>query len=883
MSLKNVISAVNSKKAIPHVDLVGNRPEIPAAISKLILDPNKSATYDNKGNRTISTTTSTDFVGISNDIAARSRDAETIAELFPDMELSAQILISSILSPKDMMNTELNFILQPGLKVSEISAPLIAELKEYCIKDYKIEPLLPTILRRMLFESGSYPVAVIPESSIDSIINGPGVAKESIMTTLSGYSDLDTKTFKSIGILGPSVKDGSNSSSLKASLESLDGRGYHDLNLASNKIAGLEVLNSLVPDISTQTAVTDNYNLLKLPFVFERLKETTISRIVGKAAGRSVGNENFTKLSDSSLTNLVYKNPNRNSTNIIKIKTSNETNRENIGEPLVMHLPSEAVIPVFTPGNEEQHVGYFVLLDMEGNPVSKANVEGGYNDLQKRLNSQSTNMSSGLLQKAQSLFGDDCKSITLQQASQIYADIIEADLLARLRNGVYGKNLSLAKNEEIYRLMLARALKSQFTQLLFVPIELMTYYAYKFDNRGIGKSLNDDLRILNSIRAMALFTKLAAQLKNSIGRTEVNVELDPNDPNPQTSIEKIIHEIGRTRQANLPLGITSPSDLADWVQKANMQFAFSNHPGLPEVKIQFNELNTSYVEPSTDLEDDLRKRAIMAVGLNPETVDNGFSAEFATTIVENNILLSKRVLQIQEKFLPLVTDNIRKVISNDGRAIHKFKEIIESNFDKIRSNLNDVDITDENKDVILDLLVQEFLSNFEATLPKPNNITLENQMSAYDTYAEALDKVIENFISSNVMPSSLVGEEVNQKVEEIKTVVKHAYLRRFMIDNNILPELFEMMTYDDKGIPLFDLEDVQRNHTNDMTKAIVKLFDAAKPIAEAANKDLQNSGVADTSSTSPTDTSSDSTSGGASGAEDDLGLDGDMDFGLPSI
>lgn len=883
MTLKNVISAVNSKKAIPHVDLVGDRPEIPAAISKLILDPDKSASYDNKGNRTISTTTSTDFVGISNDIANRARDAETIVELFPDMELSAQILISSILSPKDMMNTELNFILQPGLKVSEISAPLIAELKEYCTKDYKIEPLLPTILRRILFESGSYPVAVIPESSIDTIINGPAVAKESIMTTLSSYSDLNTKTFKPIGILGPSVKQDTASPSLKASLESLDGNGYHDLNRTDNTIVGLEVFGNLIPNAKNNTVVTDNYNLLKLPFVFEKLKEKTIKNIVCKAAGKVVANENFTKLTDSSLTNLIYKNPNRNSTNIIKIKTSNETSRENIGEPLVMHLPSEAVIPVFTPGNEEQHVGYFVLLDMEGNPVSKTNMEGGYNDLQKRLNSQSTNMSSGLLQKANMLFGDDCKSITLQQASQIYADIIEADLLARLRNGIYGKNLSLAKNQEIYRLMMARALKSQFTQLLFVPIELMTYYAYKFDNRGIGKSLNDDLRILNSIRAMALFTKLAAQLKNAIGRTEVQLELDPNDPSPQTTIEKAIHEITRTRQQNLPLGITSPSDLADWVQKANMQFSFSNHPGLPEMKINFNEVNTNYVEPSTDLEDDLRKRAIMAVGLNPETVDNGFSAEFATTIVENNILLSKRVLQIQEKFLPLVTDNVRKVISNDGRAIYKLKEIVYNNFDKVKANLNDVEVTDENKDVIVDLLVQEFLSNFEATLPKPNNITLENQMTAYDVYADAIDKVLDNFISTNVMPSTLVGEELNQKVEEIKTVVKHAYLRRFMIDNNILPELFEMMTYDDKGLPLFDLEDVQKNHINDMAKAIIKLFDAAKPIAEAATKDLQNTGVSEVDSTTSTETSSNSSTNdeeNKSGGDSDLGGD---DFSLPDF
>src|SRR5690606_29056015 len=107
------------------------------------------------------------------------------------------------------------------------------------------------------------------------------------------------------------------------------------------------------------------------------------------------------------------------------------------------------------------------------------------------------------------------------------------------------------------------------------------------------------------------------------------------------------------------------------------------------------------------------------------------SAEFATTIVANNILLNKRVMQIQDKFIPLVTDNIRKVASNDGTLIGKLKDIVKSNLDKVTPNLGDVKIDENNEDTIISLLVQEFLSNVEATLPRPDSITLDNQMAAY--------------------------------------------------------------------------------------------------------------------------------------------------------
>lgn len=874
-NLTTVIQSRIGNKTMPVVDLVKTNPEVAAMISKLVRSTDRPNQYDHDGNKTITAPDQMNFANISRQIAEKSKDAENVNELFPDMELSAQILISSILSPKDMAKTELNFIAPSNLRSTEISASLLAVVKEFFETDYKIEPLLPKILRQALFETGSYPMIVIPESSVDALINGNS------KVTLEGISELTSKdqsTFKSIGILGGTEierKDLGFRAALENYSAPLPDTYKHQISF------GLEAIDKLL-------VVTDNPDILKSKNLISRFRKSNISDKIyaGKTQHKVSALENHgTRLNDSQLSSLMYKSSRNGAVTFAKVKTADESSRKTIGAPLIMKLPSEAVIPVFTPGNEDEHVGYFVLLDGEGNPLSKSSNVSSHDDLQSRLNNASNSMSSVLLNKAKSAFSDNCTQISVNQATHLYADIVESDLLARLRNGVYGTELSIGRNEEVYRIMLSRVFRNQYTQLLYVPKELITYFAYKFDNRGIGKSISDDLRILNSLRAMVLFSKVMASLKNSIGRTEVKLKLDERDPNPQKTIETAMHEVSKTRQQMFPLGMNSPSDLVEWVQRSGLEYSFSGHPGLPDVGIEFSEKNSNYTMPASDLEDDLRKRAIMSTGLSPETVDNGFSAEFATTVVSNNLLLAKRVMQIQEIFVPQVTDFARKIIFNHGTLMDKLVAVVQENFDKLVKYLSEEEKQNiDNRDMICSLIVSEFISNIEATLPQPNSITLENQMAAYDAYAESLDKVLSNYISSDIMSSAFVGQ-VSERVDEVKAIVKAYFCRKWLSENNVLPELAEMTVTDEDGKPLLDFMQLHGDHMANMMKSLVSLIAKQKPLAEAADNDLEKIGstepAADLSDTG-SDTGDETGTGDMSPEENEEDLSG-TGPGLPDL
>lgn len=872
-SLRSTIQLAGSGKKVPAMDLVRKDPEIAALISKLI-SPRDQAVYDDKGNRTVTNPDTFSFRNISDQLSDNIRDAEIIMQLLPDMELWSQILISSILSPKDMMTTEVNLTPPADLLPSEVSNALIQKLKTYFEQVYKIKPLLPDILKDVLFKTGSYPIAVIPENSLDELINGaPKLTLESLKNHIGQAGEIQP-----IGILGPRVKQHPN-----AVQKSITGISFESMtyNAARDKPA-FEASQVLYEDKpsghKTHLFVTDNPDILKVPQINERIRSQVISAAIGSRAMESIE-----RLNDRKMAGLVYKNKQASYKHLVSVKTDSQLYRRTVGEPLVLKISSEAVIPVHIPGAPEKQIGFFILIDSEGNPISRNSVEDQYRQLGNRLNNgMSQNFPSAMIEKVNNMMGSGNEFNPnnrnhIDYGVKAYAELIEADLMARLRNGVYGNGVTIASNQEVYRIMMARTLQKQNTQLLFLPVELMTYFSLKYDTNGIGRSLIDDMKILLSLRVMLMFSNVMASVKNSIGRTEVKLKLDEHDPDPKKTIEIAQNEIIRTRMSAFPIGMSSPTDMVDWLQRAGFEFTFEGHPGIPDVNIDFGEKNSQYVKPDTDLEEQLRKNSIMAVGLNPETVDAGFAAEFATSVVANNILLSKRVIQIQEKFTPQLADHMRKIVVSSQPLSDGLRAIIKENLAKIKERLTE-DFARQDENIIIDQIYNDFIYGMEVSLPSPNSVTLENQKEALTKYIESLDAVLEAYISDKFFTDE-TGGNVSGNVEVIKEMVRAYFIRKWVSENGMLPEISGLTAAGEDGAPMINFFDEQRSHVEALAKSLanlmVKLKDAsAKTDAVLEKTGIETQGVEGSSSETPTDSSS-SSSGG-----DDMGLGGDFDFGM---
>ena len=780
---------------------------------------------------------------VSDFIGKRKKDSENIAKLFPDVELAKQIYISSVIAPKDMTSTELLYETEDSVFPAEVVTTVNEAVKDIVENIYKIDEEFSDILRESLFETGSYVVATLPESTIDEVINGD---RNYSLESASPLIDQDTKSIKSLGFLSDSVSE-------SIALESFFTKDFTTRKLSTNKISdGSEDL---------KVEVFDNFELLKYPKLVERASQEMASSIIKsgvryrRAALESsdaisiVSNTAADKkgFTSEQIKSSIFKTSTSGNTPILTLKTKENAARKSIGRALRMKIPSEAVIPVYPPGQPDTHVGYFVALNQDGAPVTVDDNKGYADGITGLMNTnlaqnQSTGLNGYLLKKAKDTIVGNDNVPTITDMARVYSSIIEKQLVDKLKNGIYKKNLEIGNNEDIYRMMMYRALAGNVTRLLYVPSDLITYYAYRYHPNGTGKSMLDDLTMLISTRAVVMVSRVMQQIRSSINSTNVQVTLDPKDPDQEKTMEMTVANVMKFLQFQMPVGLVTQADIYEWVARAGVRFTFDNHPGLPELKYDFSNDTIGNTIPDTDLDEDLRRRTYMAFGLSPEQVDNSLSPDFATSVVANNALLSKRVLQTQQVYCNLLTNDVRKVLKYDVEAYTSIKDIIRENLALIKKRIKDHDNIDEttvdDEDLVVEL-TDRYIDSVLISLPKPDLTTIENQQEALEKAEGLIDKILESYISTEAFPEMVSGD-ANGKIDEYKGIVKAALMRQWLADNPSFKDFNDIINraLDKEGkTTIFDITDM---HIKGFVGSMLKFMKNSKPFADAASRDVDN-------------------------------------------
>ena len=820
--IKNIVSSVNKGQTVKASELKKLNPQLVTALSKLVSPRDSNDRFDRKRTELKSGVGLGEIQSLSGSLHDRHQNNKNILELFPDLELAKQILISSILSPKDMTKIDLIYTSDmEGVTQIDMTSELSETLRDYINKNYNLKDELSEILEDMLFTNGCHIKAVLPEALIDYVIKERNVSVEDVdgnnylvNEKMAVNEVFNSKgQLRSLNILGGYSK----SSNKEISLEGISDKtvknpeGY----IVYKSDQGL-IANEMVE-------IGDNFNFLKYPSLIKtKRKEALYNKV--NAATESMG-------TSSNLNNVLYSNKPTDTNTVVQLPNPENLKRQSVGKPLVMNLNSSAVIPVIVPGSPKNHLGYFLVLDQHGNPIdhdSNTLDASLVNDAWNSNSGESNGLDSFLVKKAKNnLQGKDVGvGKQTEVLLSMYGAIVEENLLNRLKNGMYSDDLHIGDNSDIYRVMLARTLKGKMTKLVFVPSEFIEYMAFEYFDNGIGKSLLDKLSVNSSIRAMVMFAEVMSYIKSSINTTKVNMKLDENDPDPFGTIEILKHEVARMRQQMFPIGINSPSDLVDWMQKMALEFTYEGHPGIPDVQLDFEVSNTQHTLPESELADNLKKQAYMTFGLSPEIVDNGFSSDFATTVVANNILLSKRVMVYQDKLKPQLTSYIKSILEFDGDLREEMRKIVQTQIDKNIKYLTEEDkkyINDNNKEIYVESLLTKYVKGLEIDIPSPNETTLENQLTAYNAYADALDVVIESWISDEAVPAEVAGD-ISDYIVTMKELLKAYFLRKWAANNNFMPELTDITSVDKDKKALIDIYDISEHHIEGLQRAAIKLM-----------------------------------------------------------
>lgn len=838
--------------------------ETKAVIDKLVRGNDLTRATTARSNRGIQAPDIGMLERISSVTAGSIQDAKSIFQMLPDTELAMQILVSVILSPNDMVKVELNYTVEQTAFDGAVVGALLDRVKDYFTNSYKIVDILSKILQDGLFLTGSYPLLVLPENSLDEAINSPSRVT---MESISDQFNSDGSP-KSIGILG-NPREG-RSTGMESLFEDYRITAYNP------KVEPFQVAGGS-GSFDPLLAITDNPSVLKAPMLRNKIQQDRVQDALSNAGmgmhvrrrGLGVESRDHT-LHEGSL----YRNRRYKAVPVLPITPPSHLRRKTIGHPMVQKVPSECVIPVHMPSNPEEHLGYFLLLDEQGHFLVHARESDYYTDLSTNINANNEMVSQLLATTKRMTEGrQTSKQNEIEELNRIYSDLLEETFLSRLRHGVYGNDVAVSRPQELYRIMFARSCARMHTQALYVPRELMTYIAFDYNQYGVGTSLLQNSKIIGGMRAMLLFAHTMADVKNSVGRTRLNIQLDPNDPDPSTTVEFLIHEHAKTRQASYPLGANNPIDLVSFLQNAAIDVAVSGNTAYPETKMDVEDKPSNRVKPDQDLENSLRDRHLMSMGLSPETVTAGANAEFATTIVQNNLLLTKRVLIYQKTLTSFLDDFIQKYILNSGTLMQELRDIMEENKDKLSSGqknqlqdnartharrmaaesgegeedifrrsaalearrpdqVGSREIDDGVYEVSLEQLLLDFVSAIRVTLPSPDTSSLENQMKAFDTYVEALDKALSAWIDTSFMETSSMGE-LAEFVEPAKSAARAHYIRQWLRKNNVLAELDDLTTSDEDGSPVFNLWETNEAHVEGLAASMEKYI---RQLAEVSKK-----------------------------------------------
>lgn len=848
-----------SGKKYPKLNLLKKDPIANSIASKLVTDQGNGGLSAHR--RRDAPPAESVIRRISDDVTQNINDSTNIFQLLPDTELAMQILVSSILSPKDMVNVELGFHVGSNVLEGEVAGPMVEVVREYFEDVYKIKTYLPKILEEILFTKGSYPLMVLPESSLDAIINSDRAVS---LESFRGSIGSDGRPIPSIGLLG---KKESNKSTF-----SLEHFTQHNTTVSTEetKVQTIEKFNDLL-------RVSDNFEALKFPSVMDKMRQQRISDALGYKRASFESRQKKDEMSEEEITRSLYRHRNYQRQPYQHVKTPGEVGRESVGHPLVMKLPPEAVIPVHVPSNPEDHVGYFLLLDQYGNPLNRVRESNYYRDISQNLTSNA-DVSSQLLaagrRASDGLDRRDNTNLEVAEAVRIYADIVERDLIQRLKNGVYGDGIEISRPLDVYQVMLARSLSNMGTQILYVPAELMTYMAFDFNQFGVGKSLLDDNKILASIRSMLLFSNTMAAIKNSVGRTGLRIQLDPEDPDPASTVEYMVHEYSRNRSAAYPLGASNPTDLIDFLQNAGIDVQVSGNAAYPETTLDVEDKSMNRVQPDSQLEEDIKHKFFMSLGMSPETIDLSSNVEFATSVVTSNLLLAKRVIIYQDKLLALVKDHIDKYIRNSSILLEQLHKAIEDNKKGLGSETGKLEP---------DQLINLFLAGLNVTLPRPDSAKLENQIQAFDLYSDALEKAVDAYFGED---SFMLQEfdDVESDMRGVRAAVIAYFKRQWLRNNNVLPELMDLVSLNEDGEPELDLLKIHGTHLENIGKSVADLVEKMRKDREKREKQLEEEEEAETSSDDDGDDSwaDDDDGDDASGSDDDSWADdagGDDDPG----
>lgn len=711
------------------------------------------------------------YIGpLSKKIAQLKLDNEAMSILAPEIKLAENIVIPSIISPTDMRDGEITLISTSSLLDDDTNARISEVLDKHFNKYLKLSTKLPAWIREALYGAGSKPLLVLPITELDIIMNDPdaiiskttrpGYSTESLQSALQRFNTIDSFELPSIFGLADNrtsvarvTKESNNIAfeTYRPLIESSIIQHLNDVQAVPKKAdgsynlgevmkkTGEKLLKDFISHAIEGIKIADNPDTLKIDKVKKAKAKADITQKI----------------------EVQYKTK-----TIIIVNQEVNPSR---GNPVVYELPPEAVIPIFTPGTPTDHIGYFICIDEFGNPIHVSD-EAHAKDLGTGSNITPSTLYDAFGLNTQYSFNQNHgKRERDTLMSDIYQKIVESHIKGRLKDSGFD-NIYLGASESIYRCMFARYLSARKTKLLFVPKDFVTYFCFRHNQDGTGRSQIEDIRFVLSLKITLLICRMMASMNSAMNRKKINIDFDEGMGDPIQYIELLVKEAIDKSMVNFSY---DPNQITRNLAERALTVNAKNVPGAEAFDISTEPNEYQNIKPDESLFSDIENMMVLGLDLPPSAANILNDNEFMRSVATNNLFFSRRIQSKQKVVCEKIAHHVQiythlsQTLKDEIRAI--LKQGHTDKKDKSKDS-GTKDISDEQTS--LDATLIDVIKHINATLPTseiaPNKTEFEELDAMIGSITTALEGVFDNDLASD------------DPIAAIRSIIKSDIIRDYM-------------------------------------------------------------------------------------------------------
>lgn len=672
-----------------------------------------------------------------------------ILKLFTDIDKGCRLIVASIFSPTDLSQSTIPVVTTHPSLPAQNQATFREKATDFFQKRLNLKTMCPKWTHKALFTSGATVLAAIPVEAYNKMLDRAaaslGTESFTVQDLASLISGVSIYNFSSTVAGVESFTKEIDNPHRKFSVQKPNGMSEANFQRFVHDVIGVESLN-----------LTDQMAVLKSGNAYAEVQKSRRSKL------------------HSQMTS--------NMTAIPHVTTEHVT-----GNPIFMDIPAESVALFYPPSDPENPIAAIVMLDENGVPLQSSALMGTKNGMSFNGNNSGTDTSA--FTDIANAYGMQSGGIATQtdQATiyDLYQTVVSSYILERAGKAGFDA-VDIGTVDSVFRCMFHRFMSKKLTRLLLIPKEYFTYYAYEVDERGVGISRLEGIKMFLAMRMYVLVAHTLAAIDGATNKRNVEVTFTDDAMVSQEMVyDRIVANI--IEKSGMNFNTVDLGNIQSDISRRGITFKGNNIPGFQQFDISNQaDTRTNQFNFDPDLLGYYDKQINNGMRIPASALQSLDENEYARSLTTTNLFYSMDISMDQD----VAVEKISEFLRIYARYSEEFRTLVSECLPNRKNKDLATDGTVGNSDY--DITVDQIIDSLRIELPAVNLAPTKSQFEIL----ESMTTSVVNMINS-VLPDGIAGDD-----DASKAAV--SALRSYLIQKN-LQEIMASSGMREYHLPMQDM------------------------------------------------------------------------------